>query len=57
MDSKRLTTPTKGLTPPNDTDRVYRGKTHRPRLKKDKRIVHGRGVRNGLAGPAGFVLD
>lgn len=57
VDSKRLTTPTKGLTPPNDTDRLYRGKTHRPRLKKDQRIVHGRGARNGLTGPAGFLLD
>jgi pilus assembly protein CpaC len=57
VDSKRLTTPTKGLTPPNDTDRLYRGKTHRPRLEKDQRTVHGRGARNGLAGPAGFVLD
>lgn len=57
VDSKRLTTPTKGLVPPNDTDRIYRGKTHRPRLEKEKRTVHGRGARNGLAGPAGFVLD
>ena len=57
VDSQRLSTPTKGLTPPNDTDRLYRGKTHRPRLEKEKRIVHGRGARNGLAGPAGFLLD
>lgn len=57
VDSKRLTTPTKGLKPPNDTDRIYRGKTHRPHLEKEKRTVHGRGARNGLAGPAGFVLD
>ena len=57
VDSKRLSTPTKGLTPPNDTDRLYRGKTHRPRLEKDKRVVHGRGARDGLAGPAGFLID
>lgn len=57
VDSKRLTTPTQGLKPPNDTDRLYRGKTHRPQLEKEKRTVHGRGARNGLAGPAGFVLD
>ena len=57
VDSQRLSTPTKGLTPPNDTDRLYRGKTHRPRLEKEKRVVHGRGARNGLAGPAGFLLD
>jgi pilus assembly protein CpaC len=57
VDSKQLSTPTKGLTPPNDTDRLYRGKTHRPRLKKENRVVHGRGARDGLAGPAGFLLD
>ena len=57
VDSKRLSTPTKGLTPPNDTDRLYRGKTHRPRLEKEKRVVHGRGARDGLAGPAGFLID
>lgn len=57
VDSKRLTTPTRGLAPPNDTDRLYRGKTHRPRLEKETRTAHGRGARNGLAGPAGFVLD
>ena len=57
VDSKRLSTPTKSLTPPNDTDRLYRGKTHRPRLEKEKRVVHGRGARDGLAGPAGFLID
>ena len=57
VDSKRLSTPTQGLKPPNDTDRLYRGKTHRPQLEKEKRVLHGRGARDGLAGPAGFLLD
>mgnify|MGYP000038267656 CR=1 FL=1 len=55
--SKRLASPTDGLKAPNDVDRLWRGKTHKSGLKKDKQPVHGRGAANGLAGPAGFVLD
>ena len=57
VESKRLASPTTGLTPPNDVDRLWRGNTHKPRLQKDRQVPHGRGARNGLAGPAGFMLD
>lgn len=57
VSAKRLASPTDGLKAPNDVDRLWRGKTHKSGLQKDKQPVHGRGASNGLAGPAGFVLD
>lgn len=57
VSAKRLASPTDGLKAPNDVDRLWRGKTHKSGLQQDKQPVHGRGASNGLAGPAGFVLD
>ena len=55
--SKRLSSPTDGLKAPNDTDRIWRGKTHKSGLQHSRQPVHGRGAPNGLAGPSGFVVD
>lgn len=55
--SKRIASPTDGLKAPNDVDRLWRGKMHKSGLQAKKQPVHGRGAPNGLAGPAGFVLD
>ena len=57
VSSKRLTAPTDGLKTPNDVDRLYRGKLHKSGLKQSTQPAHGRGAPNGLAGPAGFVID
>ena len=55
--TRRMADPTGGLTPPSDTDRVWRGKVHKSGLQTRQRPVHGRGAGDGLAGPAGFILD
>ncbi len=55
--SKRLSSPTDGLKAPSDTDRIWRGKTHKSGLQQSRQPVHGRGAPNGLAGPSGFVVD
>ena len=57
VEAPRLATPTNGLVPPSDRDRILHARTHKPHLQKDRPTVHGRGAPSGLAGPAGFVLD
>ena len=55
--SRHLAAPTDGLTPPNDTDRLLDGKVQKSTLQTQRRPVHGRGTGDGLAGPAGFILE
>ena len=57
VSSQRIAAPTDGLTPPNDTDRVLDGKVHKSTLQTKRHPVHGRGAGDGLAGPAGFIID
>lgn len=57
VEAKRIASPTTGLTPPTDLDRVMRGELHKSHLQKGAVVAHGRGAPAGLAGPAGFQLD
>lgn len=57
VDSRRIALPTDGFVPPDDADRLLRGRSYKPHLKRIPRIAHGRGAPDGLVGPAGFVLD
>lgn len=57
VSSRRMAAPTDGLTPPNDTDRLLDGKVHKSTLQTKRASVHGRGAGDGLAGPAGFIID
>jgi pilus assembly protein CpaC len=56
VSSQKLATPTDGLTPPTDVDRILRGRTYRPNMGGVARPPQGRGA-TGLTGPVGFVLE
>lgn len=57
VESQQIASPTSGLVPPTDGDRLLRGQLYKPTLAGAAPAVHGRGAPAGLAGPAGFVLD
>ncbi len=54
--TSQLAAPTDGLTPPSDTDRVWRGQTHRPRLETGGTAPQDSGGLQ-LIGPVGFTLE
>jgi pilus assembly protein CpaC len=54
--SDNLALPTDGFSPPSDADRVLRGGTYRPNLRRgEPSVVAPDGTR--LIGPAGFILE
>jgi hypothetical protein len=56
VSSQQLASPTDGLTPPTDTDRVLHGRLYRPTLGRHPASPSGRGA-SGIVGPVGFMLD
>lgn len=56
VSNQQLASPTDGLTPPTDTDRVLHGRLYRPTLGRRPSSPSGRGA-SGLVGPVGFMLD
>ena len=52
----QIASPTDGLLPPSDVERIVQGQTYKPHLEKRKGTPTGRGA-TGLVGPTGFVLN
>lgn len=52
----RFASPTDGLTPPTDIDRIVNGRLYRPSLNRRRQGPAARGSQ-GLVGPVGFMLN
>ncbi len=56
VSATKLASPTDGLKPPSDRDRILHGRMYRPTLTKGQRTLRAEDGK-GLSGPAGFVLE
>lgn len=57
VSSKKIASPTDGLTPPSDLDRILRGRVYRPNLDQSSGGKTHATEGHVLSGPAGFVLN